>query len=101
VRSSRQPPFFDRHARQQHFRLRRLVIAKERSVASPTVAEADVIVDVLERGIDSTEFRANAFDEGADIGAITLLAIAGGEALATYAIVNLAIGNGFAGAQRQ
>jgi hypothetical protein len=73
-----------------------LVLIDGRSVAGPLVAEAGVVSDVLELGIDTTEFRANALDERAGICAITLAAVTGGEALAMDDIVNLAIGNGLA-----
>src|SRR3977135_1526714 len=78
-----------------------MVIAGQRSVASPAVAKAEVIVDVLALRIDNMKFTTNAFDDGAYIAAIALVAVARGEVLAMYKIVNLTIGDVLAGVQRQ
>src|SRR6185312_1278162 len=74
-----------------------------RSVSGPAeaVAESGVVVDVLELRIEITEFLADSLDEGADIGAIPLVAIAGREILAVHQVVNLAIGHVLAGTQGQ
>src|SRR6476660_2328043 len=65
------------------------------------VAESGVIMDVLELRIDLAELLADALDEGADIGAIAFIAIAGDEVLAVNEIVDFAIGNVLAGTQGQ
>ena len=72
-------------------------------VGSPAeaVAEAGVVADVLELRIDIMEFLADLLDEGADIGAKTLVAIAGREVLAVNQVVDLAIGYVLAGTKRQ
>src|SRR6266852_1726764 len=55
------------------------------------VAESGVVADAIERGIGIAEFLANSRDEGADIGAKTLVAMAGRKVLAVNEIVDLAI----------
>src|SRR5216684_3759075 len=74
-----------------------------RSVGRPVVAVTDarMVEDVLEFGVDLAELLANAFDEGADIGAIALVAITGDEVLAVDDVVNLAIRHILAGPHGQ
>src|SRR5260221_154422 len=56
-------------------------------------------MDVLELRIDLAELLADALDEGADIGPIALIAIAGDKVLAVNEIVDLAVGDVLAGTQ--
>src|SRR5260221_3695225 len=58
-------------------------------------------MDVLELSIDLAKLLADAFYEGADIRAIAFIPIAGDEVLAVNEIVDLAIGDVLAGAQRE
>jgi hypothetical protein len=67
---------------------------------NPAVAKPGVVADVLERRIDIMEFLADSLDEGADVGAKTVVAIAGREVLAVNQVVDLAIGYVLAGMKR-
>src|SRR5487761_2345777 len=68
---------------------------------NPAVAESGVVVDVIELAIDIAELLADALYEGADVRPEALGAVAGGEVLAVDEIVDLAIADILAGAERE
>src|SRR5579859_1756913 len=57
----------------------------------PAIAEAGIIGDGGEGGVDRQELLADTLDQGADIGAIAVRAFAGDEILAAQRIVDLAV----------
>src|SRR5579859_2878179 len=67
----------------------------------PAIAEAGIIGDGGEGGIDGQEFLADPLDQGADIGAIAVRTFAGDEILAAQRVVDLAIGQGAPGGGQQ
>src|SRR5262245_35964814 len=68
----------------------------------PTVAEPGIVLDAGEAVVDIAELLADALDEGADVDAIALLAVAGDEVLAAHEIVDLPVGHvGVGGAGEQ
>src|SRR5690349_3455288 len=58
---------------------------------APTIAEARIVLDVLECGVDVAEFLPDALDEGADVGAESDLAFAGREPDTMDNVVELAV----------
>src|SRR5215470_2264055 len=59
----------------------------------PPIAESGIVADAVEILVDLPELLADPLDEGADVDAEALLAIAGDEVLAADQVVDLAIGD--------
>src|SRR5262249_43810500 len=57
----------------------------------PAIAESRVVLDAGETVVDVAELLADALDEGADVDAVAVLAIAGDEVLAAHQIVDLPV----------
>src|SRR5271165_6426448 len=68
---------------------------------TPAIAEPRVILDPVEARVEGDELLADAFDEGADVGAIAVTAVAGDEVLAMHEIIELPIGHVLPGALGQ
>src|SRR5215468_10224776 len=68
---------------------------------APAIAEAGIILDLGEIGIDIAEFLPDALYEGANIGAKSDLPAARCETLAVHEIVEFAIAHVLAGARHQ
>src|SRR5487761_1648056 len=68
---------------------------------NPAVAKSGVVVDVIELAIDIAELLADALYESANVRPEALGAVAGSEVLAVDEIVDLAVADILAGAERE
>src|SRR5438876_5000985 len=63
------------------------------SLRRPAVAEAGIVLDLSELGVNITESLADPLHQAAHVGTIAVLAVTGDEILAMHEIVDLPVSN--------